>query len=177
VTEAARRCIEFVLRNEGGLANNPNDPGGLTNYGIAKRSHPNVDVAQLTRSEAALIYRAEYWDPIEGDALPEPVALALLDFAVNSGVSRAVRTLNALCFVAAHEGLSVVAVQARAKALGACVLAEQLVRERALFLAQLGCDRRGSEEFLPGWFRRIRDNLRAVRAMEAEAAPAAVEGG
>jgi hypothetical protein len=40
--------IEVVLEHEGGYVNDPKDPGGETNYGIAKRSHPDVDIKNLT---------------------------------------------------------------------------------------------------------------------------------
>ena len=36
--------IEVVLHHEGGYVNDPKDPGGETNFGIAKRSHPDVDI-------------------------------------------------------------------------------------------------------------------------------------
>ncbi len=41
--------IEVVLHHEGGYVNDPDDPGGETNFGIAKRSHPDVDIANLTK--------------------------------------------------------------------------------------------------------------------------------
>ena len=44
--------IEVVLHHEGGYVNDPVDPGGETNFGIAKRSHPDVDIANLTKEGA-----------------------------------------------------------------------------------------------------------------------------
>lgn len=81
-------AIAFVLQWEGGYVNNPADPGGETRFGIAKRSHPNVDIANLTPAQAIEIYRAEYWTPIVGDSLPAGVDLFALDTAVNCGVKR-----------------------------------------------------------------------------------------
>ena len=40
--------IKVVLHHEGGYVNDPQDPGGETNFGIAKRSHPDVDIKNLT---------------------------------------------------------------------------------------------------------------------------------
>ena len=48
--------IEVVLEHEGGYVNDPKDPGGETNFGVAKRSHPDVDIANfclLYTSDAA----------------------------------------------------------------------------------------------------------------------------
>ena len=44
--------IEVVLHHEGGYVNDPKDPGGETNFGIAKRSHPDVDIKNLTKDGA-----------------------------------------------------------------------------------------------------------------------------
>jgi lysozyme family protein len=95
-------CLATILENEGGFVNHPKDPGGATNWGItiavlsAKRGHQVSvdDVKRMPRSEAAEIYRRQYWDPIQGDQLPSGVDLAVFDFAVNSGVSRAAKTLQ-----------------------------------------------------------------------------------
>lgn len=80
------RVMDFVLRWEGGYANDPRDPGGETKYGISKRSHPELDIKNLTKEQALEIYREEYWDPINGDTHPYIEALVLMDFAVHSGV-------------------------------------------------------------------------------------------
>jgi len=44
------QIIKEVLRREGGakLTKDPDDPGGVTKYGISKRSNPDVDVENLT---------------------------------------------------------------------------------------------------------------------------------
>jgi lysozyme family protein len=89
------RAVNFVLsdRIEGGYANNPKDPGGETNMGIAKKYHPNEDIKHLTRERAIQIYKQEYWDPIGGDDLPAPVDLVLFDSAVNEGPGTAKKHL------------------------------------------------------------------------------------
>ncbi len=54
--------IEVVLHHEGGYVNDPKDPGGETNFGVAKRSHPDVDIKNLTKDGAKEIYKEHYWD-------------------------------------------------------------------------------------------------------------------
>lgn len=88
------RAVELVLQHEGGLVDDPRDPGGLTNFGISQRAYPDVDIRGLTKMKAAEIYHRDYWLPIRGDELPEPVAIVLFDMAVNMGVDRAVRLLQ-----------------------------------------------------------------------------------
>jgi lysozyme family protein len=86
IREAA---IDFILRPdiEGGYANNPDDPGGETNFGISKRAHPSLDIRNLTKAQAAKIYADEYWAPTAGrvaDFAPR-LAFIMLDCAVNQG--------------------------------------------------------------------------------------------
>lgn len=74
-------AIDYVLRNEGGYVNDPEDPGGETNYGICKRDHPTVDIKNLTLVEVKQIYLAAYWR-YDGIA-SQMIATKLLDWAVN----------------------------------------------------------------------------------------------
>lgn len=74
-------AIPIVLKNEGGYVNDPADPGGETNFGISKRSYPNVDIKNLTEAEASVIYQRDFWkfDGINDQA----VATKLFDAYVN----------------------------------------------------------------------------------------------
>jgi len=99
-------ALSLVLKAEGGFVDDPRDPGGATNMGITRQTlaawrHvvpwqklPTAAVQQLSRDEAADIYKVEFWDRIDGDALPAGVDYALFDFAVNSGWPRAVMTFQ-----------------------------------------------------------------------------------
>ena len=64
------------------------DPGGETKWGISRRFHPTVDVKNLTQEEAADIYYSEYWVPSGACLADFPNCVAILDTAVNDGVSR-----------------------------------------------------------------------------------------
>ena len=82
-------AMRVIFDNEGGYSNNPLDPGGETKFGISKRSYPNVDIKNMTLDKAAVIYKRDYWDKINGDALPYPVALVAFDIGVNAGIHEA----------------------------------------------------------------------------------------
>jgi len=94
-----RVCIDFVLRHEteyraDGVSvrveHDPNDPGGTTKYGIDQRSHPGVDVENLTLAEAEQIYLNGEWTECRCAELPPPWDLAVFDAAVNVGSHRAI---------------------------------------------------------------------------------------
>lgn len=163
-------CLEFVLKREGGYVNDPDDPGGATNLGITLAvlreawADPNLtaaDVKALTRADAAAIYFARYWRPVQGDKLPQGVDLATFDFAVNSGPMRAAKYLQrcagGLAGVPLAEDGAIGPASLRAVA--ACdprALATRLCDARMTFL------RTNAKwwKFGTGWTRRV-DALRA----------------
>ena len=100
----ADAIIKLILRHEAGYVNNPNDPGGPTNKGITlatfrrflKPSGTIADLKNLSVAQAVAIYKKRYWSVILADDLPPGLDYSLMDFAVNSGPSRAVKKLQAI---------------------------------------------------------------------------------
>jgi lysozyme family protein len=78
-------AIALVLKHEGGLSEDPADPGGLTNFGISQRAYPHLDIKALTKEEAAAIYRQDYWTPKMAALDDQRLANCVLDCAVNQG--------------------------------------------------------------------------------------------
>jgi lysozyme family protein len=162
------RCVAEVLRHEGGYVDHPKDPGGATNRGITLttladwrgRDVSKVEVQALTEKEAREIYRARYWNAVQGDALPAGVDLALFDFAVNSGPSRAVRTLQWQLGVPADGAIGPVTLAAVRK-VNAARLAGDLCRARLAFLRGLPT----WDTFGKGWTARVVDVERAALGM------------
>lgn len=98
------RSLPFVLRWEGGFVNNPADPGGATNKGVTqavydawrkRRALPERPVREIDDDEVATIYEGDYWMPPRCDVLGRGLDLVQFDTAVNMGVGRAVRMLQA----------------------------------------------------------------------------------
>jgi lysozyme family protein len=149
--------MEFVLRWEGGatLTRDPDDPGGTTKYGISQRAHPDVDVAALTEPQAKRIYHADYWLEIDGDALPWPLCLAAMDYAVNSGVSRAENAMAVLACDPAGEPI---------------VAAYELTAGRMAFLLDLADRRRASRKYVRGWMNRVSAVFEEIQAAQKETA-------
>ena len=95
-------AFEQTMGHEGGFVNDPDDPGGATNWGITQKSwdayrkksgaNPLLPeaVQQIAREDAKAFYRSEYWEPLWLDALSvDAVAAELFDTAVNVGIMRA----------------------------------------------------------------------------------------
>ncbi len=87
-------AVRFVLEMEGGgrIVSHPDDPGGLTKYGICLRAHPELGadgIRALTEEQAIGIYRAKYWIPLRLSRFSPRLSLPLFDAAVNHGMRAA----------------------------------------------------------------------------------------
>jgi lysozyme family protein len=103
------KALALVLEHEGGWVHDPHDPGGETNRGVTQavynayrkvRGRGLQSVKHISDAELKAIYKFQYWDKVQGDYLPAGVDYAVFDFAVNSGVSRASKYLQAVLGVA-----------------------------------------------------------------------------
>jgi len=147
-------CINRLLGNEGGYVNDPKDPGGETNWGISKRSYPMVDIKNLTKEQAAAIYKRDFWDPLQLDNAPLGIANQLLDFAVNSGLQTSIRALQRAVGVADDGVLGTFSKQAIAR-MQSHDIVMLLLAERIIFMTNCkNWDSAGK-----GWMRRIAHQL------------------
>ncbi|MCW1908610.1 MAG: hypothetical protein KIH63_004685 [Candidatus Saccharibacteria bacterium] len=95
-------AISAVLKNEGGLVNNPADNGGITNYGISLNFYKTIkpdavaaDIKLLTRDMAVAIYRKEFWDKNKYNMIAsQKIAGKVFDLAVNMGALNANKCLQ-----------------------------------------------------------------------------------
>lgn len=97
-TAAFERCHSVTKGWEGGWVNDPDDRGGATNFGVTQGTYdgwrdsqnlPRQSVRNLTVGEATKIYFENYWLKPGCNTLFTGVDLAVYDFGVNSGPSRA----------------------------------------------------------------------------------------
>lgn len=174
-------CLPHILRQEGGWTDDPYDPGGPTNKGITIAVYAAwIRTALTTESRGRLIgelrvipdetvaniYRFQYWDPVYGGELPAGVQLAVFDFAVNSGVARATRSLQKClgCKADGHMGVATLSAVDQADPID---LVRKLCDERRRFLRQIPHFWR----FGKGWLRRVDDiEAASIAAMHAATA-------
>lgn len=102
--ELFKKALKFVLKWEGGYANNPNDKGGATNKGITQSTYnnwrtakklPARNVQYITDAEVEQIYYQNYWIKAGCDKMSSKFAILAFDTAVNMGVSRVQEFLKA----------------------------------------------------------------------------------
>lgn len=97
MTQRFNKMVQIILDNEGGdkITNRPNDPGGLTKYGICKKYHPNLDIVNLTEDQAKDVYLKEYYIPSGSDGIiDDQLALIVFDSAVNPGIGWTIKTIQ-----------------------------------------------------------------------------------
>lgn len=85
-------ALYFILEVENGYTEDPDDPGGPTQYGISSRTLKNlgmdIDAKNITIEQAIAIYREYYWNKLGIDNYEIGYAIAIFDTAVHVGVDR-----------------------------------------------------------------------------------------
>ena len=146
-----RRACEFVLAHEGGLVDDPDDPGGRTDRGISAAAHPEAWAdGKITDDEVERIYQT-YWLEAGCETQPWPLSLALFDFAFTSGPGIAKSHMRLECADPLSQAL-------------------ELVAARVYFLNAVIAHRPTSIKYLRGWRRRCADV--ATLCIESWPAPA-----
>jgi len=166
--------LPLILEKEGGFVNDPDDSGGATNKGIIQTTYDSYrernglekrSVQYIQDKEVADIYEKEYWSACRCGDLPPSLALCVFDFAVNSGVSRAVKTLQRVVF-ATEDGVIGPATLSAVKHHVPDELVYAYCQERRRFYEGLADKRPKDRKFLRGWLKRVSDIER--RAIQSE---------
>jgi lysozyme family protein len=103
-----RQLAEEIVAREGGFVDDPDDPGGATNFGVTIHTMRRLgldltgdgqidtaDVRALTREQAVDIFVEHYCRRPRINALPEALQASVFDMYVNAGLN-AVRVLQRL---------------------------------------------------------------------------------
>lgn len=152
-------ALKRLLVHEGGYGNHPSDPGGPTNFGITiadyrryiKKSGTALDVKNMTRAEAAMIYKMRYADPQKYDETPAGLDYTLFDYGVNSGIGRSGKVIRRVMGMADNTSVVTTEVMAQIGKRDPKQLIAAVNDERLRFLKQL----RTWSVFGKGWGSRV----------------------
>jgi lysozyme family protein len=109
-----KNAFQKTMGHEGNYVHDPDDPGGETYKGIARRFNPgwkgwstidalkdsngfpgNLNSDPELQAEVETFYKQHYWDKFWGDDIPDQgLSNELFDTGVNMGVNRAVEFLQ-----------------------------------------------------------------------------------
>jgi lysozyme family protein len=154
------KALVPVLAHEGGYVNHPKDPGGATNKGVTqgtfnayltRHGQPSRSVRTITDAEVKAIYKAGYWDAVRGDDMPPGVGYVLFDFAVNSGPSRAIKTMQVALGVTPDGAIGNATMAALDETEDHDALITDICARRIAFMRRLST----WSTFGKGWSRRV----------------------
>jgi lysozyme family protein len=169
-------AMKTILRHEGGLSNDKNDPGGITKYGISlrylKAEHlcengdckgDKNEIITLTQTEADLIYYRDWYEKYHYDQIiNQKILTKILDSSVNMGAGQAhkliKRALNKLYF----KQITVDCIMDNQTLLlinhtNPNQLYLALIREEVLFYQSIVKRNPHLKVFLKGWITRAND--------------------
>ncbi len=170
-------AFERLIGHEGLFTRDPNDPGNWTGgkigtgelkgtkFGIAANTYPSLNIEALTLEQAKAIYKRDWWDRIQGGGMHPAVVFQLWDFAINAGMTRAVRELQAIVG-ARQDGRLGPQTRASVNAQPVECIILALASRRLNFYTSLS----GWEHFGKGWTRRVAENL-ALACGDLQQAP------
>lgn len=98
--QSVHQIASEILDREGGFVNDPEDPGGATNFGVTIHTMRRLgldltgdgavsvaDVQALTREQAQEIFVEHYFERPSIDHLPEALHATVFDMYVNAGAN------------------------------------------------------------------------------------------
>lgn len=144
------KALDFTLIWEGGYVNDPDDAGGETKYGISKHAHPSLDIANLTKEDAADIYRVDYWMKGKCDKMPYPVNVVHFDCCVNTGITQAAKILQRAASID-DDGMIGPNTLMSVSRDNPSFLALSAITERDLYYDNLVSLKPANSKYLKGW--------------------------
>lgn len=173
-------AVAFVLENEGGFNDSPNDRGGATNFGISLRLLRDIPgnrlrkygifddlsyveaVKALTIDQAKNLYRGEFWDEAPFEKLSSQlIANYVFDCCVQHGMSQGILILQHALWAAYRDHTI---VKADGKLGDLTLLAESQADDKLMLSCLIACRdgfiricaalRMENKEFFDGWINR-----------------------
>lgn len=185
---------KFTAKWEGGESDHPDDGGGLTKYGVSLKflgglsgTQSNRDVLErmgirlpitrqviydLTRDQAASLFRWQFWDKLRLSLIPLRPAVVLYDAAVNSGPAQSVKLAQRgynRCVAYGQplvvDGIMGPATRAAMQLADTDKCLSAMLDAREAFFQAIVANNPSQQVFLRGWINRVDDLRRYVRGL------------
>lgn len=161
------KLVPFILKWEGGLVNDPDDLGGLTNMGVCFKTYKlyckrkglpkptEQQLANLSKEEFTDILKTMYWDACKADQIvSQSVANAIVDWAWNSGTVTAVKEVQKELGVKADGIIGNITLSA-INSKSPLPLFGRIHQARIAFIERICKARPANKKFYRGWMNRI----------------------
>ena len=106
------KIADEIVRREGGYVNDPDDPGGATNFGVTIHTMRRLgldltgdgqvdtaDVRRLTQAQAIDIFIRHYFEGPQIQKLPVALHATVFDMYVNAGANAVNQAVNSIAGV------------------------------------------------------------------------------
>jgi lysozyme family protein len=169
-------CLNFVLQDEGGNSDDPNDPGGRTSRGITQMTYDTWcsangvavgDVWLASDTNIAQIYWDNYWLP-NCDPLPKGEDYLLFDMKVNMGARQAIILLQRALGVAADGIFGRLTLTAGMDA-NIVTLLPALTAQKVAFYKELVLEYPTDSKYYQGWLNRVQKVQARIPSVELRA--------
>jgi lysozyme family protein len=159
--------LQRILGHEGEYSADRSDRGNWTGgavgkgefkgtkWGVSAAAYPDLDIENLSIEEAAKIYRDDYLAPIGADRFHDGVAFQLLDFAINSGVDSAKKSIQRAVGVTPDGFIGPISMEAIHSREESDLIMLVLAQRIRYMVNAPTWNQHGA-----GWMRRIANNLR-----------------
>lgn len=153
----------FTVAAEGGYVNNPADHGGPTDHGITQNTYDAYREARgegprpiqdISDAEVRDCYLMHYWRPPQCDIMSPALGVCVFDWAVNHGVTGAIRTLQVACGITG-DGVFGPHTRAAVLSLDHDDLWRGFNGLRRAWYQKDASDNPTQSEFLNGWLQRV----------------------
>jgi len=171
-------AVNYVLRNEMGIVENPHDNGGITNFGISLRFLKSLSVLELTKisifeepnektirdltlAKAKVIYFMYFWNAAPFDKIMnQEHGNYIFDMAVSMGVAPAIKCVQRASWAVLKKRdlvddgiLGETTLQAINDRCGFLIM-PALRSERAGYYRLIVSNSHDEKEFINGWLNR-----------------------
>ena len=139
-----------------GYVNDPKDRGGETKYGIAKKSHPGIDIKSLTWDSAKLIYYTQYWLPGKCDKMPGRLAALHFDGSIHHGGGTSAKFIQRALGVTPDGSIGQLTLAAIATK-DVIQLCNSVCDQREKYYRAIVANDPTQAKYLNGWLRRVKE--------------------
>ena len=158
-------CRAWLIPEEGGLSDDPHDPGGRTYEGIEQTEYdawcrlchmPPGDVAKASEAVITSIYRVQYWIPY-CSTLPPGVNLVFFDISVNQGQNPAVVFLQRSLGISADGHWGVITAAAVKDINNGGAISKEVIEEMTALRVSRYKGTRNFKRYGHDWLKRAAD--------------------
>lgn len=159
-------AFDRLINHEGGFSDDPKDPGNWTGgrvnvgqlkgtkFGIAANTYGDLDIENLTLAQARGIYYRDWWLKAGADQMDAAIVFQLWDFAINAGMSTAVRALQRAVRVADDGSIGPMTLRA-VRAMTVTDVLMRMTAQRLRFYTSLST----WQTYGKGWTNRVAGQL------------------